>query len=306
MSLRLVRLVALSPHPLLRSSPRAREVLALLADRVGQSASMRCWPSLADLMRTGLSHGTVCDALRQLQAEGLVIDTGNRTGKSGRIVVRQLVADVIWPNRPGGSDSPGESDHPSHQDADRPGHQDADRPGHQDADRPGHQDAEPLKEPSMEPSMEPSTKPVRETGPQGVVVVDPETASAAAELVDRYLEEDRPADRTLTRSARARIEADIIARLREGIAAAAVWRAWELLRAERGWRQPQRLGWLVAVADRIHERFARAGEELPEDIEHTGEVQELQLEPPDNLLESSLPPWGDWIKHVKLEDGEAQ
>lgn len=100
-----------------------------------------------------------------------------------------------------------------------------------------------------------------------------EHALDAAAVVDQYLDdEERPGDRTLPGVARAALERDIRTRLGEGLTPAQVWRAWELLKAERGWKNPKakRLGWLCAVAGRIEERFEQAGEAFEvEELEHT-------------------------------------
>ena len=61
-------------------------VLAGMADRDGL-----LWPSISYLaVRTGLSAGRVKRHMRALRAAALLIDTGARKGKSGRIVVYRL------------------------------------------------------------------------------------------------------------------------------------------------------------------------------------------------------------------------
>ncbi|MEM5326859.1 hypothetical protein VSR34_09660 [Paraburkholderia sp. JHI2823] len=84
MSLDLLRAVALMPE--LGSAWALAFVLGGMANRDGL-----LWPSIPYLsVRTGLSKGRVKCHMRKLRAAGLLIDTGARKGKSGRIVVYRL------------------------------------------------------------------------------------------------------------------------------------------------------------------------------------------------------------------------
>lgn len=60
-----------------------RLVALALADRVNGD-SLECWPSVADISRrTGMDRRTVQRHLRQLEAEGVITNQGQRTTKSG-------------------------------------------------------------------------------------------------------------------------------------------------------------------------------------------------------------------------------
>lgn len=109
----------------------------------------------------------------------------------------------------------------------------------------------------------------------------------AAAVVDRYLEDDRPFDETLSKTQRAKLEAAVVGALsgpadNAGLRARArdILRAWELLRDDAWWAdQPEaqrracvRLAWLVAQPERVEARLERAGE-TPQWEETEGEAQ---------------------------------
>ena len=70
--------------------PAAKLVLLSLADRVGES--FECWPSKARLIHdTSLDRKTVQAALKYLESEGLIEDTGKRRGRTGQVRVWRLI-----------------------------------------------------------------------------------------------------------------------------------------------------------------------------------------------------------------------
>ena len=73
-----------------RLSSTQGQVLWLLAS-YGHHETGKAWPSIAELVAiTHLADSTVRRALERLDAVGLIVDTGERTGSTGRVKVWQL------------------------------------------------------------------------------------------------------------------------------------------------------------------------------------------------------------------------
>lgn len=69
--------------------PPAKLVLLALADRANNQG--KAWPSMTTIQKnTGLDQRTVRKAIMRLQQRKLIIDTGERTGKTARVVVYQM------------------------------------------------------------------------------------------------------------------------------------------------------------------------------------------------------------------------
>jgi len=68
----------------------AKHVLRELADRAG--ADNTCWPSVETISRdTEQNRKTVIDNLKYLQEKGFIVDTGDRKGHTGKVVVYRLI-----------------------------------------------------------------------------------------------------------------------------------------------------------------------------------------------------------------------
>ncbi len=307
--LRPAEIVAISPHPVLRAKKRAREVLGWLAVYVGQNTSLECWPSVAELVEeSGLSRGTIFQALADLEEAGLIVDTGRKAGRRSQIVVRKLVLEPLMPVRdsrtgpglpdPKGSTRPGDGIVPVRETASYPS-------GRLPLTRPGLPDTDPSKDPSMgsphrnNPPQPPAGGPVDGEGSSGGV------PPAVTKLVNRYLKDTR-GEQTLGKAARAKLEQDIATRLGEGLTPAQVWRAWELLRDEPGWRKPPRLGWLVEDPSRIEARLEREDEDDDDDEEPEITVESAQRVAV-SIAEEGPPAW--WLRQqaaLAANGGEAK
>lgn len=81
----------------------ARLVLVALADCVNTEAGdMLAWPSRAHLSRaTDLDVKTVDCGIRVLEAQGLIVDTGERMGSTGRVPIYRLNVSEIGDITPG-------------------------------------------------------------------------------------------------------------------------------------------------------------------------------------------------------------
>lgn len=100
MSHQLVVRVAHSAHPELDRHGFAKVVLQWLADCAKAGPPFFAWPSVAWLAeKSGYSASRVREGLRVLEAAGLLRDTGKRTGRTGQVVVREILAGELEGHR---------------------------------------------------------------------------------------------------------------------------------------------------------------------------------------------------------------
>lgn len=289
MSMRLVRLVALSPHPLLRRQSRTRELLAWVADFADDNGV--AFPSLTTIAaRMGMSierrgkdeSDAVRDlrrARRELMAAGLLRQTGSTRGRVP--VVQIVVGPLLDPGvkSPGVSETTPGSSHPGGEGSMTPGIPGVTWPPDPGVKSPPRSSQDPVSEPVNENPPPASAHADAQDEPSetgGRVDFFARVAATAKAVVERYMaDEDRPFDEVVMASTRAKLVAAVAAQLQVATdntslraRAQDILRAWELLRDDGWWRsQPEarrrscvRLAWLVGDAERIEARFERAAE----------------------------------------------
>lgn len=73
--------------------PLQKLILLSLADRAGPDDSV--WPSYVQIAAdTGADRKTICAAIKALKVAGILVDTGERRGKTGQVQVLRLVGVV--------------------------------------------------------------------------------------------------------------------------------------------------------------------------------------------------------------------